>query len=146
MRTPLTFDMYAQPICLPPPDQRLEGRNATVVGWGWLNEIDKVKAKRLQKVEVPVLNNSICAKWYSDEYDGYVQIHDYQICAGYKEGGRDACQGDSGGPLIMKEGKTFSIIGIVSAGVGCARKQLPGIYSRVSVFVNWIQKVAGNSL
>lgn len=50
------------------------------------------KSAKLQKVEVPILNNTICAKWYSEAYNGYVQIHDYQICAGYKEGGKDACK------------------------------------------------------
>ncbi|XP_054719041.1 serine proteinase stubble-like [Uloborus diversus] len=145
LRRALEFDERRQPICLPDPDQDLAGRNATVVGWGWLNELDKGKAKRLQKVQVPILNNSICAQWYSEEYNGYVQIHDYQICAGYKEGGKDSCQGDSGGPLVLREGDRHTLVGVVSAGVGCARKQLPGIYSRVSVFVPWILRVTGGS-
>ncbi|CAL1273453.1 unnamed protein product [Larinioides sclopetarius] len=143
LKRPLVFDAYTQPICLPDPDQDLEGRNATAVGWGWMNEIENAKAKRLQKVQVPVLNNTICEKWYAEVYSSYVRIYNYQICAGYKEGGKDACQGDSGGPLVMKDGDHFSIIGVVSAGVGCAREHLPGIYSRVSVFVPWIQKVTG---
>ncbi|GFS82969.1 plasma kallikrein [Nephila pilipes] len=143
LKKPFTFDAFSQPICLPDPDQDLEGRNATVVGWGWMNEIEKGTAKKLQKVQVPVLNNTICETWYREVYQGYVRIYDYQICAGYKEGGKDACQGDSGGPLVMKDGDHFSIIGIVSAGVGCAREHLPGIYSRVSLFVPWIQQVTG---
>ncbi|XP_055936212.1 serine protease 33-like isoform X2 [Argiope bruennichi] len=145
LKRPLVFDAYTQPICLPDPDQDLEGRNATAVGWGWMNEIENAKAKRLQKVQVPILNNTICEKWYAEVYSSYVRIYNYQICAGYKEGGKDACQGDSGGPLVMKDGDHFSIIGVVSAGVGCAREHLPGIYSRVSVFVPWIQKVTGVS-
>ncbi|KAG8182626.1 hypothetical protein JTE90_009989 [Oedothorax gibbosus] len=143
LKRPLSFDAYAQPICLPDPEQSLEGRNATAVGWGWMNEIQKVKPDVLQKVQVPILNNSVCAKWYADVYNGYVQIYDYQICAGFKEGKKDSCQGDSGGPLVLKDGDHFSIIGVVSAGVGCGREKLPGIYSRVSLFVPWIRQVTG---
>ncbi|GIX98479.1 plasma kallikrein [Caerostris darwini] len=99
------------------------------------------KSERLQKVMVPILNNTLCSRWYHEVYSTYVKIYDYQVCAGFKEGGRDACQGDSGGPLIMVEDNHFSIIGIVSAGVGCGRKHLPGIYSRVALFVPWIKEV-----
>lgn len=34
-----------------------------------------------------------------------------------------------------------SIIGIVSTGIGCARAGLPGIYTRISEFTNWIEHV-----
>lgn len=30
------------------------------------------------------------------------------------------------------------LIGIVSTGIGCARPGLPGIYTRVSEYANWI--------
>lgn len=43
---------------------------------------------------------------------------------------------DSGGPLIS-DGNI--LIGVVSTGVGCARPGLPGIYTRVSKYVDWIQ-------
>lgn len=47
---------------------------------------------------------------------------------------------DSGGPLVT-DGNV--LIGVVSTGVGCARPGLPGIYTKVSEYVDWIQKVAG---
>lgn len=37
------------------------------------------------------------------------------------------------------DNSNLSIIGVVSTGIGCARPFLPGIYTRVSEFLSWIQ-------
>ena len=52
--------------------------------------------------------------------------------------GRDACNGDSGGPLVCN-GK---LTGITSFGNGCGN--VPGVYTRVSNYVEWIQKYTEN--
>lgn len=51
-------------------------------------------------------------------------------------------QGDSGGPLLCKNplnSQQWYIAGIVSHGDGCGRKDEPGVYTRVSLFVKWIR-------
>lgn len=48
-------------------------------------------------------------------------------------------QGDSGGPLIANG----NLVGIVSWGVGCARANYPGVYTKVSSLRSWIQTNAG---
>jgi len=66
-------------------------------------------------------------------------------------GGSDACQGDSGGPMvkwqrIKKNGRVMQkayLIGIVSRGEGCAYADLPGLYTRVTYWLDWITRNMG---
>ena len=63
------------------------------------------------------------------------------ICAGYQGvGGKDACQGDSGGPLIGNSNGNPVLVGVVSWGKGCGEKQYPGVYTRVTPILDWIQE------
>lgn len=73
---------------------------------------------------------------------GSDRITDNMLCAGVEKGGLDACQGDSGGPLLVKNAdlNTFHLAGVVSWGEGCAREGYPGIYTRVSQYVQWIEE------
>ena len=61
-----------------------------------------------------------------------------KVCAGFKEGGRDSCQADSGGALTVEAGGEFQVAGVVSAGIGCGRPGLPGIYTDVTHYHKWI--------
>ena len=56
-------------------------------------------------------------------------------------------QGDSGGPLVVKgSGNNDLQVGVVSWGIGCASRDFPGVYARVSSAYNWIRKeVCANS-
>jgi hypothetical protein len=67
-----------------------------------------------------------------------------QICAGALRGGVDTCQGDSGGPLLaLQEGSgvaTMAQVGLVSYGYGCAQPYAPGIYTRLSAHIRWLQR------
>lgn len=66
-----------------------------------------------------------------------------QLCAG-GEKGRDSCRGDSGGPLMTisadKSGEiNWYAAGVVSFGPSpCGMENWPGVYTRVSKYVNWI--------
>lgn len=47
-------------------------------------------------------------------------------------------QGDSGGPMVSRQSSVWVQSGIVSFGTGCARPELPGVYTRVSRYQEWI--------
>jgi secreted trypsin-like serine protease len=63
------------------------------------------------------------------------------LCAGWPEGGKDGCQGDSGGPLICADEENQPVlVGVTSWGFGCAEPGHPGVWARVSSYVDWIEE------
>ncbi|MFP2902442.1 serine protease [Corallococcus sp. 4LFB] len=125
------------PVCLPAPGERVaENTMATVAGWGLTQEGGYDTSSLLLQVGVPVLRHQDVANSYRSQ--GIVIDESAMLGAGYPQGGKDACQGDSGGPLVVKGSQGYVLQGIVSFGVGCARAGLPGIYTRVSNYIPWI--------
>ncbi|XP_074036889.1 phenoloxidase-activating factor 3 [Leptinotarsa decemlineata] len=125
-----------QPICLPVEDVDLNGRDVVVAGWGITEK--GLRSSVLTKVSVPVVKLRSCQIIYSR----YAPVTNTQICAGGKFG-RDSCSGDSGGPLKATGSLNGTIkfiqYGIVSYGSKqCGAKGIPGIYTKVFSFMDWI--------
>lgn len=112
-----------------------DGEVVTVMGWGRI-EYGGVISQRQLETDVDVISNEACASIYKQG------IIEGSICA-YRNG-TDACQGDSGGPLIVKGDNATNdvLVGLVSWGRGCALEGYPGVYARVSTYIDWIKGIA----
>ncbi|KAB0801535.1 hypothetical protein PPYR_05889 [Photinus pyralis] len=133
-----------KPICLP-LDEPLKSNDFVnytplVAGWGALY-FNGPSSSTLQTTTLPVVTNERCSRAFINFRT--TTIDHRVLCAGYLQGGKDACQGDSGGPLMYSrlENKNFTYyqIGVVSYGFRCAEQGFPGVYTRVTAFVDWIQ-------
>lgn len=117
-----------------------EGSTVTVIGWGATAEGGNTTPK-LMEVNVKVQGRSLC----EDNYKSVVpsaRISDNMFCAGLPEGKADSCQGDSGGFLGASIGQgRYVELGVVSWGIGCARPNLFGVYTRVAKYSDWVQTV-----
>uniref|UniRef100_A0A3Q2WN86 Serine protease 27-like n=1 Tax=Haplochromis burtoni TaxID=8153 RepID=A0A3Q2WN86_HAPBU len=128
LSSPVTFNNYISPVCLAASDSIFySGVNSWVTGWG------DIGSGGGSLVQVPVVGNRQCNCNY-----GVGRITDNMICAGLSAGGKDSCQGDSGGPMVSKQIGRWIQAGIVSFREGCARPNLPGVYTRVSKYQTWI--------
>ncbi|KAK6643246.1 hypothetical protein RUM43_004751 [Polyplax serrata] len=145
LKNEVRFGENIKPVCLPQDDRdRYDGERAKVIGWG-AEEFGGEGTQKLKQVEVDVFTNSHCENAYKNSTIGPktfpMGIKKSQLCAGSSEGGKDACQGDSGGPLVLRDASGIvRQIGIVSTGAGCGFPMYPGVYTRVSSYLDWIEK------
>jgi len=120
------------PACLPSSSSgAFANVDAIVSGWGTTASGGQ-QATKLLEVTVKTLSNQQCLT----SYQGV--LNDKMLCAGVAAGGKDSCQGDSGGPLVTAVSGRYTLIGVVSFGMGCGEAAYPGVYARVTEELAWI--------
>nr|XP_049600316.1 transmembrane protease serine 9 isoform X2 [Syngnathus scovelli] len=135
--SPVLFNDYIRPVCLPDNGSTFfTGTDSWVTGWG----IGLAATQNLMEANIPVVGNRQCNCDYNE-----TMITDNMICAGLRDGGNDICQGDGGGPLVSRQGSVWVLSGVLSFGLGCAWPKIPGVYTRVSQYQDWISIVTGHS-
>ncbi|MEJ1288552.1 plasminogen activator urokinase [Cricetulus griseus] len=129
-----------QTICLPPRLGDVHfGSDCEITGFGYENVADYMHPKNLKMAVVKLIPHEQCMQphYYGSE------ITYKMLCAADPQWETDACQGDSGGPLVCDINGRPTLSGIVSWGRGCSMKNKPGVYTRVSYFLSWIQAHIG---
>ncbi|XP_004559752.3 factor VII-activating protease [Maylandia zebra] len=124
---------FVKTACLPNaplPD----GTECKISGWGATEQSD-YGSSHLLEANVLLINQEKC----SDRSVYGNMLDNSMFCAGYLEGGVDSCQGDSGGPLTCMQNNANVVYGVVSWGDQCGKKNKPGVYTRVTHFLDWIK-------
>nr|XP_028560393.1 serine protease 27-like [Podarcis muralis] len=142
LQRPMNYTPYFLPVCVPFPSAVFpEGMACFVTGWGNIGfDVPLPSPQKLQQVQVSLIDVDRCNEMFNEPPTGYNPVKDNMICAGYKEGGKDACLGDSGGPLVCAQNDSWFLVGIVSWGQGCALPYRPGVYTRVTSYGDWLQR------
>ncbi|XP_041980583.1 transmembrane protease serine 11B-like [Aricia agestis] len=146
----LNFDERIRPACLWSRfNTNTVDSSVTGSGWGVTEIGGKETTTELRAGDLDIINNNDCDRFLRPMCNRlWCGLQEHQMCAGKLAGGVDACQGDSGGPLQAKinlhpaiKGKMYYLLGVTSFGFGCARANTPGVYTRISSFVDWIEPI-----
>uniref|UniRef100_A0A0P4WPQ3 Peptidase S1 domain-containing protein n=1 Tax=Scylla olivacea TaxID=85551 RepID=A0A0P4WPQ3_SCYOL len=138
----VVFTDYIRPVCLPFKERENDFSNELLIiaGWGKTDYETSSYSNVPLDASVPVVDREQCAQSYMRAGRRRVKpvVDERQLCAG--DGTKDSCSGDSGGPLhylSLNDGRYY-IVGIVSFGLECANADYPGVYTRVTTFLDWI--------
>ncbi|XP_054259673.1 venom protease-like isoform X2 [Macrosteles quadrilineatus] len=139
LKNPVEFTKLIRPICIPSQSifpQDITGYSPFVIGWGAIGYRGP-STTALQEAQIDISDQNFCSNAYRNIKGATI---DSRVICALSPQGRDACQGDSGGPLILPKQSNFYLIGIVSYGYKCAEPGFPGVYTKVSLYVDWIKK------
>ncbi|XP_055586916.1 serine protease persephone-like [Uranotaenia lowii] len=143
---------FLNPACLytnstdPGPDVIL-----SIEGWGRYDSKTYDASPVLLKANVSIVDRTECnytvahQKAVTNTRKLLGELQSTQICALGRDDRNvttaDACEGDSGGPLELITKNRRYIVGITSSGKPCGTANSPGIYTRVSQYIGWIESI-----
>jgi len=130
---PLGYDDTVDAIKLPVQSSwPSPGANCSIQGWG-CTQFGGSLEETANSLEVPALHGSQCSQ------SGQPSIGPDRLCAGYRGGSRGLCKGDSGGPLVCRDDNgVWRQAGIASFTSATSPGDVPGVFTRVSQYLNWI--------
>ncbi|XP_036148082.1 uncharacterized protein LOC118644183 [Monomorium pharaonis] len=137
-----TKNPHISAACLPDKLDDFTGTRCWTTGWGKDAFGDYGKYQNiLKEVDVPVVSNHVCEQQMRRTRLGpSFNLHPGFVCAGGEEG-KDACKGDGGGPMVCERHGRWQLTGVVSWGIGCGQVNVPGVYTRVSYYLDWIRQI-----
>ncbi|XP_073719674.1 chymotrypsin-like protease CTRL-1 [Misgurnus anguillicaudatus] len=135
------FTDYIRPVCLAAAGSVLdEGLSSWATGWGYT--ANSGLPNILQEVEIPIVSNQNCSVAYNGSG---VTITDNMLCAGQlNDVFKGQCEDDNGGPLVSKQGSQWIQTGVIIMTNACLHKNIPGVFTRVSQYQDWINSHISN--
>ncbi|XP_074495397.1 tissue-type plasminogen activator isoform X3 [Sebastes fasciatus] len=130
------------PACLPERGLVLpDWTECEISGYGKDSEFSAEFSERVKRGYVRLWPKERCVP----DVLSYRTITSNMLCAGDTRGHDDACKGDSGGPLVCRNNDKMTLMGVISWGDGCGQKDKPGVYTRVTHYIDWINsKIKAN--
>ncbi|UJR25865.1 hypothetical protein I4U23_007215 [Adineta vaga] len=139
-------DINIAKICLPDLKKSDQVRYPLIhssliaIGWGMTSWEDFISPMYLRQVSLEAIDSleSKCSNIIKN-------IH-LQFCAAIKGRGKDTCEGNSGGPIMQFSAinRRWILTGIISYGYRCGLRDYIGVYTRISVYIDWIKLIVGN--
>jgi plasma kallikrein len=144
LRDPAQLSLYINTVCLPPQNFKADQSKCVASGWG----TDKfghegIYRANLKKKDLPLVPLRDCQdRLRKTKLGPLFRIHQSFMCAGGEEN-VDTCTGDGGSPLVCQVSEhtdQYYQHGIVSWGMDCGQKGVPGVYANAAKFRTWIDK------
>ncbi|GLD75260.1 chymotrypsinogen A-like protein [Lates japonicus] len=131
LSAPVNFTDYIRPVCLASANSTFHtGTNTWVTGWG-----DTKSNDILQQVNTSIVGNNQCQCYYGTTITE-------SICAAVKP---DGCLTGRGDPLVTKINDSWVQVGILFLEISCIIPNIPGIYTRVSEYEEWISNITSSN-
>ncbi|XP_062056868.1 hepatocyte growth factor-like protein isoform X2 [Lepus europaeus] len=134
LERPVTLNQRVALICLPPEQYVVPpGTKCEIAGWGGTQGTGDDTV--LNVASLNVISNQEC----NVKHRG--RVRESEMCTEGLLAPVGACEGDYGGPLACFTHDCWVLEGLIIPNRVCARPLWPAVFTRVSVFVDWIHKV-----
>ncbi|XP_043217010.1 CLIP domain-containing serine protease 14D-like [Amphibalanus amphitrite] len=165
LRSDIEYSDIVRPICLPTKKSEVQPSGKTVIaGWGLTEHGGRDGTNVMHYAELNITDVRTCQSNYLRSRNHHVDPEQHLCATGNVtarghvlsgcqpgddsldcQGGVDTCKGDSGGPLMSYEKLPQGVVrltavGVVSFAIGCGSPLLPGVYTRVDSYIDWIQE------
>ncbi len=118
-------------------------KRGTIAGWGATETSSS--SDDLRELDLDIIPDESCEREFRRVFQDF-SLMSTKICA-RAELNRDGCRGDSGSPLMhVSEAATYEVIGITSFGNKACDSSSPGVYTRVTSYLDWIGSTVEDTL
>ncbi|XP_053147122.1 hepatocyte growth factor-like protein isoform X2 [Hemicordylus capensis] len=134
LERPVILNQRVALICLPPERYIVpENTECEIAGWGDTRGTGNDNVLNVAKL--PVMSNRECNVALRG------RLKDSELCTSPLHVAVGSCEGDFGGPLACLTHDCWVLEGVITPSRVCARKDQPATFIRVSLYVDWINKV-----